>query len=128
MVSKPEVEKVGVPPVRHLEIGTVLDPMPGVVLSNILLTRHISCVGRPRSHTARNQGRQFRSAETSRFHRKPDSTIPRTCCLVTNLFKELVITISSSSDHSRYRAFRSYLERASDSLPAYNTKTLLLPG
>ena len=30
--------------------------------------QRISCAGRPRSHTARNQVRQSHSAETSRFH------------------------------------------------------------
>src|ERR1035441_6370696 len=30
--------------------------------------RRISCAGSSRSHTARNQVRQFHSAETSRFH------------------------------------------------------------
>ena len=34
----------------------------------LLVRGHISCAGRPRGHTARNQVRQFRSAETSRSH------------------------------------------------------------
>src|ERR1035441_8406482 len=34
----------------------------------LLLTEHISCAGSSRSHTARNQVRQFHNAETSRFH------------------------------------------------------------
>src|ERR1019366_10545823 len=40
------------------------------VHTHLSLTAHrrISCAGRPRGHTARNQVRQFHSAETSRFH------------------------------------------------------------
>src|SRR5438309_10971845 len=40
--------------------------------------------------------------------RKPESTIPKTCCFVTNLFSGLVTT--KLSDHRRTMAARALLE------------------